>query len=90
MWRGLPVNEITPDQQKILAAWQQHTHAEFVLKDPDAALATMSEDPYVLCIPSGTGGAGRTGVREFYASQFLPNCSPCRRPLATIASSKSS
>jgi hypothetical protein len=51
MWKGLPMSESTPDRQKILAAWQQHTHAEFVLKDPDAALATMSEDPYVLCIP---------------------------------------
>ena len=70
------MNEITPDRQKILAIWQRLTHAEFVLKDPDAALATMSEDPYVLCIPSGTGGAGRTGVREFYASQFLPSIPP--------------
>ena len=31
-----------PDQQAMLAVWQQHTHAEFVLKDADAALATMT------------------------------------------------
>ena len=60
----------------MLDAWQQHTYAEFVLKDPDAALATMSEDPYVLCIPSGMGGKGRRGVWDFYAHHFLPNIPP--------------
>jgi len=59
-----------------LATWQQHTYAEFVLKDADAALATMTENPYVLAIPSGTGGTGRIGVREFYADQFLPYIPP--------------
>jgi carboxymethylenebutenolidase len=60
----------------MLATWQQHTYAEFVLKDADAALATMTENPYVLAIASGTGGTGRIGVREFYAHQFLPKIPP--------------
>jgi len=72
----LPMNELTPYQQTMLAAWQQHTYTEFVLKDADAALATMTEDPYVFAIPSGTGGSGRAGVREFYADQFLPKIPP--------------
>src|ERR1700730_18232017 len=71
-----PMNELTPYQQTMLAAWQQHTYTEFVLQDADAALATMTEDPYVFAIPSGTGGAGRAGVREFYADQFLPKIPP--------------
>ena len=50
------MNNLSPDQQTMLAAWQRHTYAEFMLKDADAALATMTEDPYVLLIPSGTGG----------------------------------
>jgi carboxymethylenebutenolidase len=70
------MNELTPDQQTMLATWQQHTYAEFVLKDPDAALATMTDNPYVLLIPCGTGGVGRAGVREFYANHFLPNIPP--------------
>ena len=70
------MNDLTPYQQTMLATWQQHTCAEFVLKDADAALATMTENPYVLAIPSGTGGMGRIGVREFYARQFLPNIPP--------------
>ena len=70
------MNQLTPGQQIMLATWQQHTHAEFVLKDADAALATMTDNPYVLAIPSGTGGTGRIGVRQFYAHQFLPHIPP--------------
>ena len=70
------MNKLTSDQQTMLAAWQEHTYAEFVLKDADAALATMTENPYVLLIASGTGGSGRNGVREFYANEFLPIVPP--------------
>jgi carboxymethylenebutenolidase len=70
------MNNLTPYQQTMLATWQQHTYAEFTLRDADAALATMTANPYVLAIPSGTGGMGRIGVREFYARQFLPNIPP--------------
>lgn len=64
---------LTPAQQQLLAVWQQHTFAEFVQRDAAAALATMSDDPYVLLIPAGTGGVGRDGVYDFYANAFLPN-----------------
>ena len=70
------MNKLTPDQQAMLDTWQQHTYAEFVLKDADAALATLTENPQVLAIPCGTGGVGRAAVREFYANQFLPNIPP--------------
>jgi carboxymethylenebutenolidase len=74
--KEFPMTNLTPRQQTMLATWQQHTYAEFVLKDPDAALATMTENPYVLCIPSGMGGVGRSGVHEFYANHFLPSIPP--------------
>ena len=67
------MTELTHDQRAMLAAWQQHTHAEFVLKDADAALATMSENPYVFLVASGVARTGRAAVREFYANKFLPN-----------------
>jgi carboxymethylenebutenolidase len=67
------MNDIAFAWKSLPAVWQEHTHAEFVLKDADAALATMVEDPYVICIPSGTGGAGRAEVRDYYARQFLPS-----------------
>jgi hypothetical protein len=49
------MDKLTPEQQTMLATWQQHTYAEFVLKDADAALATMTEHPYVFIVPSGIG-----------------------------------
>src|SRR5882672_11977414 len=63
----LPMSDLTPDQQKMLATWQQHTYAEFVLKDADAALATMTDEPYVFLVPLGLGRVGRAVVHEFYA-----------------------
>jgi len=70
------MSNLSPDQQTMLSTWQQHVHAEFVLKDADAALATMTENPHVLLTPSGTGGIGWAAVHEFYANQFLPNIPP--------------
>lgn len=67
---------LTPDQQAMLATWQQHAHAEFVLKDADAALSTMTENPYVFLVASGVGRVGRAAVREFYANKFLPSIPP--------------
>jgi carboxymethylenebutenolidase len=67
------MNDIGFSRHALSAIWQEHVHAEFVLKDADAALATMVDDPYVLCVASGTGGAGRAEVRDFYARQFLPH-----------------
>ena len=88
------MKNLTPDQQTMLATWQQHTYAEFVLKDADAALATMTENPHVLLMGSGVVRVGRAAVREFYADKFLPNIPPDletttdRRLSAMIASSK--
>ena len=70
------MSDLTPDQQTMLATWQQHTYAEFVLKDADAALATMAENPYVFMISSGNLRVGRAAVREFYADHFLPQIPP--------------
>jgi carboxymethylenebutenolidase len=70
------MSKLTQDPQAILAAWQQHTYAEFVLKDADAALATMTEDPYVFLIPSGVARVGRVAVHEFYTNKFLPKIPP--------------
>jgi carboxymethylenebutenolidase len=64
------MDKLTLDQQAMLAAWQQHTYAEFVLKDADAALATMTENPYVFMISCGTVGPAE--VHEYYANHFLP------------------
>ena len=63
----------TPDEQSMLIAWQQHAYTKFALRDPEATLATMTENPHVLLVPSRTGGEGRKAVRDFYANAFFPN-----------------
>jgi carboxymethylenebutenolidase len=78
------MNDIAFDRQTLPAVWQEHTHAEFVLKDADAALATMAEDPYVLCVSSGVAAFGRAEVRDFYAGRFLP-CIPPDFKLAPVS-----
>lgn len=70
------MNSLTPEDQTLLSTWQQHVYAEFILKDAEAAIATMTETPYAFLIPSGTGGTGKDGVRDFYANHFLPNIPP--------------
>jgi len=64
------------DARAMVDLWQQHVYAEFVLKDPEAALATMTEDAYVLMVPLGIGGFGKEGVRRFYTDSFIPNIPP--------------
>jgi carboxymethylenebutenolidase len=70
------MDDVLPRHQAMLDTWQRHTYAEFGLKDADAALATMSENPYVLCVPTGIGVFGRAEVRAFYADRFLPSVPP--------------
>ena len=67
------MNDAVFDRQTLSAIWQEHTYAEFVLKDVDRTMATMVEEPHVLLIPSGRGGIGGAEVRDFYARQFLPS-----------------
>jgi carboxymethylenebutenolidase len=63
-------------RQMQLSQWHRHTYAKFELKDADAALETMTDNPHVFCVPSGRGGTGKEGVRKFYADQFLPSIPP--------------
>jgi carboxymethylenebutenolidase len=70
------MQRLTASQEAMLGSWERHTHVEFVLKDASAALATMSPQPYVFLVPTGTGAAGRAGVHAFYADSFLPNIPP--------------
>ncbi|MBV8192909.1 MAG: nuclear transport factor 2 family protein [Alphaproteobacteria bacterium] len=67
------MNDIDLGRHSPSAVWEEHVHAEFVLKDADAILRTMVAEPYVFCIPSGMCAKGRAEVREFYARHFLPN-----------------
>ena len=53
------------------AVFDEHVKHEFVDKDVDATLSTMTEDPYVHHVAMATGGVGRKGVHDFYKNHFV-------------------
>ena len=53
------------------AIFDAHVKHEFVDKDVDATMSTMTEDPYVHHVAMATGGIGRQGVRDFYKNYFV-------------------
>lgn len=57
---------------ELASLWDDHNGAEFIAKDPDAAMASMVDDPYVTILANGGGGEGREQVRAFYADVLIP------------------
>ena len=53
------------------AVFDDHVRAEFVDRDLDATMETMTDDPYVNHVPVMTGGVGREAVARFYDSYFI-------------------
>ena len=48
----------------------RHMDAELA-GDLETTLATMTDNPHLVNVPSMAGGAGREGVREFYANHLV-------------------
>jgi carboxymethylenebutenolidase len=53
--------------------WKEHLDGEFVIKDVEATLATMTEDASVDHVPVHTGGRGKAELRAFYRDNFIPS-----------------
>ncbi|MGW8554320.1 nuclear transport factor 2 family protein [Streptomyces tubercidicus] len=51
--------------------WELHTSSEFDTLDLDTTMATMSEAPEVLHVPTAMGARGRASVRHFYRRWFV-------------------
>lgn len=64
--------ELTPEQQKLVQLWDEHTRNEFLTKTHEGALATMVEDATVNHVPTMTGGNGQAALQEFYSTFFIP------------------
>ena len=67
---------MTDEQQRLNELWEAHVRDEFVTRDTDATLGTMSADAYVNHVPVMTGGVGRDELREFYSRRFIPRMPP--------------
>jgi carboxymethylenebutenolidase len=48
-----------------------HVRNEFVTKDVNATMETMTDDPYVHHVPTLVGGYGRKDVVDFYTNHFI-------------------
>jgi carboxymethylenebutenolidase len=59
------------DQNAMLRQWEAHTTAEFITRDVDATMRTMTDNPTVLHLPTGMGGVGLDAVRSFYSTWFV-------------------
>ena len=53
------------------SVFDAHVKHEFVDHDVDATMRTMVTEPYLLHVPTLTGGAGGTEVRRFYERHFV-------------------
>src|SRR3984957_13024004 len=58
------------DQQAMAELFAKHMSAELA-GDLETTLATMTDNPHLVNVPSMVGGAGRDGVRAFYANHLV-------------------
>ncbi|WP_298775555.1 ester cyclase [uncultured Shewanella sp.] len=64
--------ESTPAlQQQYVDIFDEHMAAEFEHKNIDDTMGTMSQNPYVINIPTLRGGDNYQAVRQFYDSEFI-------------------
>ncbi len=57
-------------QQAMEKLFNTHMDAELA-GDLETTMATMTDDPHLVNLPSMVGGVGRDGVRAFYASHLV-------------------
>ena len=55
----------------LAAVFDAHLDAEFVTRDVEATMATMTDFPHLTHVPVLTGGSGRYQVRDFYGKYFV-------------------
>lgn len=64
------MSELTEQQQALFDLFQEHVQAE-LRGDLETTMATMTDNPHLTNVPSMVGGAGRDGVRAFYANHLV-------------------
>ena len=60
-----------PEPSELERIWELHTSSEFTTLDVDATMATMTDTPVVLHVPTAMGARGREPVRDFYRRWFI-------------------
>jgi hypothetical protein len=67
------------DQSNLGDVFDLHVKLEFVEKDVDATMKTMTEDPYVHNVPTNTGGSVVMEFTGFIRITLLAKCPPIPR-----------
>jgi len=62
-----------PERPDLSRLFDAHVAAEFVAKDAEATMNTMTDDPTVIHVPTLTGGRGAEELRAFYRDWFIPS-----------------
>src|SRR3970040_1572089 len=63
---GVIIGGSTMTPQELEKLWQEHTTAEFVKKDLEATMATMTDDAYINIVPLNINARGKDMVLAFY------------------------
>ena len=50
--------------------WEEHLYSEFADRNVDVSMATMVDEPYVLVVPTVSGGTGKTKLHRWYSNHF--------------------
>jgi len=69
-------SDLTADEKKLDAVWNEHLRAEFSAHSADETVGTVVSDPLINEVPVMIGGNGREEVYEFFAKCFLPDILP--------------
>ena len=62
---------MTPQELEML--WQEHTTSEFMKRDVEATVATMTDDAYINIVPLNLNARGKDAVRAFYRDVLIPS-----------------
>ena len=62
---------MTDKARDLGAVFDEHMRCEFVLRDVEATMRTMTASPYLTHVPTLTGGVGWEGVRNYYREHFV-------------------
>lgn len=54
----------------LAALWEAHLYSEFADRDVDVSMDTMVDEPYVLVVPTVTGGTGKKDLHRWYSNHF--------------------
>lgn len=65
----------------LAALFAEHLRLEFEVRDADATMLTMVDEPYVNHVPTMTGGTGHDVLKRFYAYHFIPGTPRNRRTI---------